>query len=68
MIVRLCSNIPSNLGTVLGTGLTKLLLEVALLGQDNSAMHSDKEREEHDNAYHSLNIKTSPKCRTVSAT
>ena len=51
MIVRLpCSNIPSNLGTVLGTGLTKLLLEVALLGQDNSAMHSDKERDEHDNA------------------
>jgi len=49
-------------------GLTKLLLEVALLGQDNSAMYSDKEREEHDNAYHLLNIKTSLKCRNVSAT
>jgi len=51
IIVRLpCSNIPSNLGTVLVIGLTKLLLEVALLGQDNSAQHSDKERDEHDNA------------------
>ena len=69
VIVRLaCSNIPSNLGTVLVIDLTKLLLEVALLEQDNSAMHSDKEREEHDNAYHLLNIKTNLKCRTVSAT
>ena len=30
-------------------------------------MHSDKDREQHDNAYHLLNIKTSPKHRTVSA-
>ena len=51
MIVRLCSNIPSNLGTVLGRGLTKLLLEVALLEQDNSAMHSDKEREEQETRF-----------------
>ena len=51
MIVRLlCLNIPSNLGTVLVIDLTKLLLDVALLGQDHSAMHSDKERDEHDNA------------------
>ena len=51
VIVRLlCSNIPSNLGTVLVIDLTKLLLDVALLGQDHSAMHSDKERDEHDNA------------------
>jgi hypothetical protein len=51
VIVRLpCSNIPSNLGTVLVLGLTKVLLEVALLGQDNSAMDSDKERDEHGNA------------------
>ena len=51
MIVRLpCLNIPSNLGTVLVIDLTKLLLDVALLGQDNSAMHGDKERDEHDNA------------------
>ena len=51
VIVRLlCLNIPSNLGTVLVIDLTKLLLDVALLGQDHSAMHSDKERDEHDNA------------------
>jgi len=51
VIVRLpCSNIPSNLGTVLVIGLTKLPLEVALLGLDAAAMHSDKEGDEHDNA------------------
>ena len=61
VIVRLpCSNIPSNLGTVLVIGLTKLLLEVALLGQDNSAQHSDKERDEHDNALPRIEYQDEP--------
>jgi len=45
-----CSKIPSNLGTILPIGLTKLLVEVALLAQHNPAMHDDKERDQHDNA------------------
>jgi hypothetical protein len=58
---------PSNLGTVLETGLTKPLLEVAILGQDNSAMHGDKEPGEHDNALPSIEHQDEPKYRTVSA-
>ncbi len=69
MIVRLpCSNIPSNLGTGLVIGLTKLLLEVALLGQDNSATHNDKERDKHDNALPRIEHQDEPQYRSVSAT
>jgi len=69
VIVRLaCSNIPSNLGTVLVIDLTKLLLDVALLGQDNSAMHGDKERDEHDNALPRIEHQDEPQYRSVSAT
>jgi hypothetical protein len=68
MIVRLPrSSIPSNVGTVLVIGLTKLLLEVALLGQDNSAMHSDKERDEYDNALPRIEHQDELRYRSVSA-
>jgi hypothetical protein len=69
VIVRLpCSNIPSNLGTVLVIDLTKLLLDVALLGQDTSAMHSDKERDEHDDALPRIEHQDERQYRSVSAT
>ena len=40
----------SNLGTILPIALTKLLLEIALLAQDNPDMHDDEKRGQHDNA------------------
>jgi hypothetical protein len=45
---KVCSKIPSDLGTILPIGFTKLLLEVTLLAQHDSAMHDDKERSQHD--------------------
>ena len=47
---RIQLEVSSNLRTVLPIGVTKLVLEVALLAQDNPAMHDDEKRDQHDYA------------------
>ena len=65
--VQPCLKIPSNLGTILPIGLTKFLLKVALLAQDNSAMHDDKDRDQHDNAPPRIERQGEAKIRSVRA-
>ena len=58
---RIQLEISSNLRTVLPIGVTKLMLEVALLAQDNPAMHDDEKRDQHDMPHQVLTAKVRPK-------